>query len=59
MPSLVIQMDECLFDKHDTLKLNLKVGVIIASYQDLFRVMNGRNIFYPGPFMHPHLQMHL
>ena len=56
MPSLVIQMDECLVNKHDTLKLHLKVWVIIASYQDLFWVMIGRIIFCPGPFMHPHLQ---
>ena len=59
MPSLVIQMDECLVNKHDTLKLRLKVWGIIASYQDLFWVMIGRIIFCPGPFMgfmHPHLQ---
>ena len=56
MPSLVIQMDECLVNKHDTLELHLKVWMIIASYQDLFWVMIGMIIFCSGPFMHPHLQ---
>ena len=39
-----------------TLKLYLKVWVIIASCQDLIWVMIGKNVFCPGPFMHPHLQ---
>ena len=56
---LVIQMDACLVIKHDTLKLHLKVWVIIASYQDLFWVMIGRIIFCPGPFMHPPRCAHL
>ena len=47
MTSLVIQMDECLVNKHHTLKLHLKVCVIIASYQDLFWVMIGWIIFCP------------
>ena len=56
MVSLVIQMDECLVIKHDTLKLQSNARVIIASYQDLLLVMIGGIIFRPSPFMHPHLQ---